>query len=169
LRRNLIDKLNERWAAYRLFYREGAIYSAFVRLSEIANCLQHGNLPSTDKGRWADALRVVEATPNDLLSIGGEAKQQIERVRRMLGTGTDLIYEEALLIVTVRTELELVFKFLSDRGVSDLADASSLDHDLNEILRSPKSSAVFRSAQAAAKKNWGLPLHSRWLSSDAVH
>lgn len=169
MRTNLIDKLNERWAAYRLFYREGAIYSAFVRLSEIANCLQHGNVPSTEMARWAEALRLVEATPNDLLSISGEAKQQIERVRRMLDTGTELIYEEALLIITVRTELELVFKFLRDRGVSEVADASSLDHDLNVVLRSPKSSAVFRSAQAAAKKNWGLPLHSRWLSSDAVN
>lgn len=165
---NLAGEIQERWAAYLRFYREGAIYSAFVRLSEIANCLQHASVPSSVESRWTDALREVEVTSDDLRSIGEEVKQKIEAVRRMLDAGTDLIYEEVLLVITVRTELDLLLRYLTDRGAAELADTSSLDQALDAMAQAPGTSDVFRSAQASAKRNWGLPLHSKWLFSDTM-
>jgi hypothetical protein len=167
--RKLAGELQERWAAYLRFYGEGAIYSALVRLSEIANCLQYADIPSTLVSKWADTLRQVQVTPNDLRSIGEEIKQKVERVRRMLDAGTDLIYEEALLVITVRTELDLLLRYLADRGAAEPTDTSSIDQALDAIAQAPKSSAVFRSAQTTAKRNWGLPLHSKWLSDNTMH
>jgi len=165
---NLADELQERWEAYLRYYREGAIYSAFVRLSEIANWLKFVGVPSNLVSTWADTLRKVEVTSNDLQSIGEEVDQRIERIRRILDADTDLIYEEILLVITIRTELDLLSWYLADRGAEELADASSVDQALGAIAQAPKSSAVFRSAQASAKKNWGLPLHSKWLSNDTM-
>lgn len=167
--RNVIDELESRWEAYLKFYREGAIYSAFVRLSEIANCLQHGDVSSNVIAKWSEALRRVEPTHDDLSTIGREARHQIARIRQMLNAGVDLTYEEVLLAITVRTELDLLSGFLGDRGVVIDAEVGSLDEDLDEVARARRSLVVFRSAQKAAKKNWGLPLRSKWLSSDIAH
>ena len=166
--RDLASALQERWAEYLRFYREGAIYSAFVRLSEIANCLQHASVPSDLASRWANALGEVKIKPDDLRSISEEVRRKIERVRRMLGVSTGLIYEEFLFAITIRTELDLLAHYLAERGAACLADADSLDADLVAMAGSPRSSSAYRSAQASARQNWGLPLYSKWLGSDAT-
>jgi len=47
-------------------------------------------------------------------------------------------------------------------------DVAALDDALQAIATSPVNARAFRSAQDAAKQNWGIPLHTRWLESPTV-
>jgi len=92
-----------------------------------------------------------------------EAKQNISRVERMLGIGTTFLYEELMLALTVRVELGLLCEFFIDRGIALEFSPGSFDEKLLEVSRRKENVVAFRSAQAAAKRNWGVPVQSPWL------
>lgn len=166
--RAIANALDERWAAYLRLYGKKAIYSAFVRLSEIANCLQHGQIPLGLASKWSAALNEVTISPDAVQSIRCEARNKIERLQRIVGSSGILAYEEILFVITLRTELDMLLSYLEDRGIEDLPDASSLDDDVLAIARSLGSSSAYRSAQESARRNWGLPLRSKWLDGDTM-
>lgn len=167
--RSLPELLEERWAESLRLYREGAVYSAFARLGEIYDCLKHEILSEEHARKWSATIQNVLITDADLQSIRTEAVWHVERLRRVLGVGSKYTYEEILWAITIRVELELVSQLLAERGIDELARATSVDNDLLAVAMSPVNASAFRRAQAAAKKNWGIPVHSRWLEDGVLH
>jgi hypothetical protein len=155
--------LAQRWTRYEEYKRSGAAYSALVRLGEIINVLRHGGISEPVGRKWNVAARQVEVSNEMYRQAVAEAKQNISRVERMLGIGTTFLYEELMLALTVRVELGLLCEFFIDRGIALEFSPGSFDEKLLEVSRRKENVVAFRSAQAAAKRNWGVPVQSPWL------
>lgn len=166
---DLARAIEERWADYLLLCREGATYSAGIRLAEIAHCLRFAHLAPELALKWSGVLEAVVVSSDMIRSIRNEVQRNVERLNQMLVGSTPLIYEEMLLLITIRVELEVLMAHLTERGVSDLPDVGSLDEDLSATVRSPQNSGAYLAAQQSARKNWGLPLRSKWLGTEATH
>jgi len=158
--------LEERWTEYLRLYREGATYSSFVKLAEINHCL--GYAPQLLTQKWSATIQNVPITDDDVQSLRAGVAQKIQRLQRIVSAGTHFMFEETLLLVTMRVELELLSAFLVERGIVVTMDVAALDDALQAIATSPVNARAFRSAQDAAKQNWGIPLHTRWLESPTV-
>ena len=157
------QQLAQRWTRYEEYKRSGAAYSALVRLGEIINVLRHGGTSEAVARKWNVAARQVEVSDEMYGQAVAEAKQNISRVQRMLGVGTKFLYEELMLALTVRVELGLLCEFFIDRGLALEFSPASFDEQLLEVSRHKENVVAFRSAQAAAKRNWGVPIRSPWL------
>jgi hypothetical protein len=160
--------LEERWTDYRRFYREGETYSAFVCLAEIAHCLQYATLPPQLIQKWSMTIQNVSIADEDMRSAYTAVDQKVQRMQRIVSVGSRFIYEETLLLITMRVELELLSAFLKERGIAIRMDVALLDDVLVAMSTSPENAQDFRIAQAAAKKNWGIPLQTRWLEGPTV-
>jgi hypothetical protein len=159
----LDQALTRRWAEYQQLLKEGASYSAIVRLGEIANCLQPSSPPSIPVEKWQAILTEVHLTGEVLLAARTDAANQVNRLKRMLGVGGDFTYEELLLVIAVRVELDLFSQFLCARGIQPELNLRQVDTDIRELASATLNISAFHSAQSAARKNWGLPIRSRWL------
>jgi hypothetical protein len=161
----LDEELEGRWPEYLRLYGAGAIYSAFVRVAEIANCVQHCGMTREVCSKWTSALGAVVITPGELHSIRVEANRNLARARRMLNVSGEINYEEFVLVITLLTELDLLSHYLTERGVIEFPSADLLYKEVLAVASSPKNRAAHRSAQASARQNWGVPVHSRWLGT----
>lgn len=160
--------LEGRWREYVRLYRGGALYSAFVRLAEIAHCLRHDALSPEVSDQWRAALDSLNVSGEEVRAVLHEAREEIKRLQRILSVGARYTYEELVLLITSRVELELLSDFLGERGFDRLEMPITLDNDLEAIASSASNAGGFGSAQAAARKSWGLPLRSRWLGSSGT-
>jgi hypothetical protein len=160
----LDNALAERWAEYERLRDGGEPYSAAIRLAELENCLQYQRIQKPVRHKWE--AKVCEAeSEQDVGRVLAGAVAAMDRLHRMLSIGTDYVYEELMLLITIRVELDLLFEFLAKRGAID-AIASRLgvlDEELLEIAHSEKHRTPFSKAQAGARGSWGIPLETRWL------
>ena len=134
----------------------------------IANCLGHAQVPPETRTRWTALLEEVSISHEALRSIQGEARKTIARIERIVGTGSQFVYEEVLLVITLRVELDLVSAYLAQRGLGALPDVDRRDEEITSVFSTSAHSSISRSAQQTARRNWGLPLHSKWLGNDSV-
>jgi hypothetical protein len=70
----------------------------------------------------------------------------------------------------MRVELDVLCDFLEKRGLvgRDSQDLAGLDGALRKVARSKINRSSFLKAQAACRKNWGIPLQSGWLDPEAI-
>jgi hypothetical protein len=73
--------------------------------------------------------------------------------------------ELRLLVITHRVQLGLLAQFLAKRDAVPEFHLSSIDDEMRRVAGYRGNAAAFRSAQAAARKNWGAPIQSSWLES----
>jgi hypothetical protein len=166
---HLSQTLEERWADYLRYREGGATFPAFECLAEIAHCLKYETLPPQLTEKWSEAIRKAPITDEDMRSIHTAVAQNVRRLQGIVSVGTRFIFDEILLLITIRVELELLSAFLKERGIAMMSDITSADDDLKAIATSPVNARDFRSAHKAASMNWGIPLHSRWLEGPMVH
>jgi hypothetical protein len=155
--------LTERWADYQRLRAAGAAYAALVKLGEIGNVLDHneGNDPAVQK--WK--LSVGQAQIPDAMreAAVAEAIKSASRLQRMLSIGTTFTYEELMLAITMRVELELLSEFLAQRGQTPEFHLSAIDDELSRVAGLHENASAFRSAQTAARRNWGVPIQASWI------
>jgi hypothetical protein len=168
LTKDLDQELKGRWEEYLRLFRAGAIYPAFVRLAEIANCVQHCGTTRDSVSKWTSVVRDVVITPNEMHAIRAAAEKNSARVKRILDGAEKINYEEFVLIITLLTELDLLRHYLVERGVTDFSSAVPLYEEMIAAASSPNNRSAHRSAQAAARQNWGIPVSSRWLGTVTI-
>ena len=156
--------LSERWTEYERLREGGAAYSAIVRISEIANYLAHHKGGSRDLiEHWTTRLRGLEVPKDTLMMAIDQSYVALDRLRRMLSFGTDFQYEELVAALTSRVELELFAGFLRRLGTNIDLDFQLIDEELLSVAKTRGNTAAFREAQAAIRRNWGLPIRAAWL------
>lgn len=159
--------LLERWAEYQRLLEAGASYAALVRLGEIDNVLHHQDGDYVVFRKWRQNAADIELSEELASAALAEAREKASRVMRVVSVGTKFTYEELLYVITLRIELQLLSEFLHRRGVPAGLDRLPCDVNLRNVARSRENISAFRSAQAAAKRNWGLPIRSEWLEDQA--
>lgn len=153
-----------RWGEFERLHKAGAAYPAIVRLAEIDNFLRNQRTQPRLVEKWSSAIGEVELSSEMVSSAMDDAKQSLVKLARMLSVGTTFTYEELLFALTMRVELDLFVQFLARRGIKIDLDVTLADNELLEIARGRENIAAFRSARAAAKRNWGIPVASEWLA-----
>jgi|SRR4026208_386896 hypothetical protein len=155
----LKQEIARRWLEHQRLRKAGALYSAIVRLREIESCLEEPTIAV----EWRELTRAVQFTTTEVNRALEEAQQRIARLRKVLATGSRFTYEEILLVITTRVELELFANFCADRRTGVLVQTDDLDGEIIALAKSRENERFFRQAQSAARENWGLPLKSNWL------
>lgn len=157
--------LKENWAKYMEHRSRGADYAAICRLGEFENLLHHDKVPAPLVMKWRQTLD-SEQIPEEYLSkaIAG-MQEDIARLRHVMSIGDRFIFEETMLLITLRVDVQLAMEFLESRSI-EVGDAlGEVDDSLRSIARSGLNLSAYESARRMARKNWGLPIVSKWLDS----
>lgn len=155
--------LQGRWTEYQRLLEVRASYAPLVRLAEIDNVLSQEGVPRPISHKWALIVQ-EEKIPDEMYRKAlAEAEQNVSRLKRMLSAETNFTYEEMVLAITLRVELQLLAEFLlKRRGAIEFAPDLA-DKDLREVAGNSQNVSALRSAKAAAKRNWGIPIRSSWF------
>ena len=85
------------------------------------------------------------------------------RVLRVLSIGTEFQWEELVLVLTLRVQLDLALAVMDLFGVDATSfDLTTLDSDLREVALSKQNRRYFMTALATMRRNWGIPIFDRW-------
>jgi len=155
--------LQNRWTEYRRLLEVRASYAALVRLAEMDNVLSQEGTTWPISLKWVSIVQ-KETIPDEMYKKTlAEAEQNVSRLKRMLSVGTNFTYEELVLAITLRVELQLLAEFLlKRRGEIEFAPDLA-DEDLREVSGYSQNVSTFRAAKATAKRNWGIPIQSSWF------
>lgn len=160
---DLEAQLDERFEWYLSLQQTGVHYSALKRIAEIFNCLP--KLAGEQQKRWIERVSremllhdVVKATEDGI-------ENDAQRIRRILSFGTKWNSDELLLVVQLKIEIEMVIALLNhySQTVVSIASYKDIDEDIVEIANSKENARAFDMAVSLMRRNWGLPLSSRWL------
>jgi len=164
MRKPLATQLEEYFAQYERFLRGGAYHSALSWLAQIAHCVKEFVSSGGERGLWLARIEGESLPPEVLRGALVEAERQLAHVRRIIEIDeAPVIEDEALLVLTVREEVDLMREFLLSRGVEvPQFDCTELDRDIARIAKMKRNRAAFDSAFAAMRRNMPLPLKTRW-------
>ena len=121
-------------------------------LAEIDNVLSQDGVPWPISHKWALIVQ-NETIPDEMYRNAlAEAEQNVSRLKRMLSVGTNFTYEEMVLAITLRVELQLLAELLlKRRGAIEFAPDLA-DEDLKEVSGHSQNVFAFRSAKAQQKE-----------------
>jgi len=155
--------LQNRWTEYQRLLEVRASYAALVRLAEMDNVLSQEGTTRSISRKWILIVQ-KEMIPDEVYRKAlAEGEQNVSRLKRMLSVGTNFSYEEMVLTITLRVELQLLAELLlKRRGEIEFAPDLA-DEGLQEVSGYSQNASAFRSAKAAAKRNWGIPIRSSWF------
>ena len=158
-------ELQERFRFSNELLQAGEYHSALNYLAEIFHCLSA--LDEESQRQWTASLMSEKLSP-EMLNAGVEGiEQEAQIIRRILSVGTVWNGEEILLVLTKRIQIDLLLDFLTefcsyDRTVS----IDDIDERLNSIAQSKENKHSFEESRNLMKENWGLPINSKWLSTE---
>jgi hypothetical protein len=162
---NIEPILTERWATYQRWIAAGEPYSALVKLAEMGNVLDHQDAHDPVVQKWKRTVAEEQIPDTMRRAAIAEAMKKVSRVKHILSIGTTFNDDELLLVITHRVQLGLLAQFLAKRDAVPEFHLSSIDDEMRRVAGYRENAAAFRSAQAAARKNWGPPFQSSWLES----
>ncbi|MFZ5672629.1 MAG: hypothetical protein ACOZAM_06660 [Pseudomonadota bacterium] len=155
--------LEECWSEYKNYISTGTYYSAIVRLGEVENLLRYGKVRRPLDRKWRSILD-QELVSEDRLSLAADGvKADVVRLRHVMSVDDKFIYEEAMLLITLRVMVQLAMDFLESRYYDFAVDTQDVDENLRRVARLGQNFTAYESARRKARKNWGLPIVSEWL------
>ncbi|MEM9193094.1 MAG: hypothetical protein AAGF12_28230 [Myxococcota bacterium] len=96
------------------------------------------------------------------------AEADVAKLERMLSVRSGYVGEELCLLITLRVTLELVLDLLPCTAAHRnlMARLGHLDRELIDVALSSRYRRAFQQEQRSTRRNWGIPLSSRWLHAD---
>jgi hypothetical protein len=153
--------VEERWNECETLRRANEFLSAMVRVAEVSRFAEI----EEDETRRA-ALRARVAAMSFTQAEVGFAREQWfakrDRMLTLIQSGGVFEYEEIVLVLTGRIELELAKNLKAGLEVSPL-ELAGLDAALREMVNVPQNRNEYRSARVSVARNWGVPLNLEWL------
>ena len=155
-------ELSRRVEEFERFRDGGEIYSAIARLAEIFHSLQ--SLSTGEASRWRQTVKHALASAGRVDAVPRRVRSNAKRVRRLLAVGTSFGDEEVVLLLTLRIEGDLVEEFLRQwQGSGSGVRWDDIDTNVVALAKSVRHRRLFRRSQEQVRRNWGIPLHSKWL------
>lgn len=130
-------------------FEENVSGSVFTVLPTIMQAEDEGLI----KRNWRQQLDVdnlIAFLKNNQTEVEKEWQREYQQLKRITDYGGTMIYEEMMLILGLRSDLESGLRFVSNKPAKILAD---LDEDLKEVLRINLSEV--RDCRNAARRNSG--------------
>ena len=154
--------LEERRREYDTLVESADYYAAFIRAAEIdaVTALETSPTGITDYLSAADDLpsHVIEAVQHG-------AKRTEDRIRQIMSTGSHWNEDEIMLVLTLRIQNDVLYDFLTKRGVGIAVDSRRLRYEsLIEKFEECCPGDLIPTL-AAIRRNWGVPLkHTAFLA-----
>lgn len=159
LQRSLFCEYDERVAV-------GAHLAAVVKLGEILRLHQNNHQGGSVQIHELERQIRACVQPEVLQKAEVEAADAWIRAMRILSVGAEFTWEELVLVLTLRIELELVSMVMALFGMEAKArDLSAIDFELREVARSSANRRSFSSALQTIRKNWGIPIDDPWTTA----
>jgi hypothetical protein len=142
---------------YKHLSSSGAAFSAVVKLGTVLAMADEEELhDATAAVRDHVTAAVIEAAATEAVGVRG-------RALRVLSIGTKFSWDELVLVLTMRIELELASSVMALFGIDTTAfDLGTLDAELREVGSLKENRVRFASALATIRRNWGVPILDRW-------
>ncbi|MET0649133.1 MAG: hypothetical protein ABW208_21185 [Pyrinomonadaceae bacterium] len=159
----LEEAFDERFNEYRGLFQAGAYFGAVSKLAELENCLPL--LRKGSQARWRNQINKEPLSEEVLRALEAEIETATQNIRRILSFGTKWNHDELLLVWTIRIQIEMLSRFLTRRQqLSPLCFPSDdVDEAMLEVAKSKTNKRDLQIAINLIKRNWGLPISSRWL------
>jgi hypothetical protein len=142
---------------YERLSSSGAALSAIVKLGAALAVADEADLrDARDAVRGHVTAATLEAAATDAAGVRG-------RALHVLSVGTTFTWDELVLVLTIRIELELASLVIDLFGVDTGAfNPSTLDATLRAVALSTENRVRFASALATIRRNWDVPVADRW-------
>jgi hypothetical protein len=142
---------------YERLSSSDAALSAVVKLGEVLAVADEADRPrASDAVRGHVTAATLEAAATEAVGVRG-------RALRVLSVGTTFTWEELVLVLTMRIELELASLVMALFGVDTGAfNLSTLDAELSKVALSAENRGRFASALASIRRNWNVTVVDRW-------
>lgn len=153
---SLVNQIEECFAEFEYYWSLKAYYVALCILGEVVDASPH--LPKSVRMASIQRLKKIRIPSAIAYLIRIDLLNDRDYVLRMLSISDSLVYEEILLILVKRRELENVKRILEEYGSYQVnLDLQEIDDFINHVLKSPKLNDDFHLALESMKKNARLP------------
>jgi hypothetical protein len=161
----LEEELQESFRFYKKLLGAGVYYNALTYLAEIFHCLPA--LDDASDRRWTNTLRSEKLSAETLNAAIAGIEKDAQIIRRILSVGAVWNDDEILLVLTKRVQIDLLLVFLTEFCSYDrTVNIGDIDERINSISQTKENKHTFEEARNLMKKNWGLPIKSKWLSTE---
>ena len=162
MRDNFKANLSERFIEYQYFFSERAYYPALKRLAQIYHCLP--KMDKAERVKWEARLGEATVTREFIAAAKTGMAEELSQIRQILSVGSTWNDDEILLILTMRIQIDLALSFVAEHSLRKVTIVTDdIDESIKRIAVSKENARAFDMAVALIKKNWGLPITSRWL------
>jgi hypothetical protein len=158
----LQEAVRQEFLRYKDLREKGANYSAMAALGAVVNSV--AQLPPRHEASWTARLRNERLTAVILEESGRDARRDIDRLIRILSIGPSWEFEEMVLVISRRVQVDLAIEALDFFGHSLNVDFGEVDRLLHRVAESKRNGSVYASARRQCAKNWGLPILNSWLA-----
>src|SRR5438132_14198802 len=87
----------------------GDCYRAFIRMAEIYSVLDEIRNHSREK--FKRLCLTIELSPEDRRTLRNEIQRNVDKILRILSIGKTWIFEEFVMMVTERIQIDLVLRY----------------------------------------------------------
>lgn len=165
---NKENLLNQKYDEYLFFMHGKDYYHAIQLLGEIYNCLSL--LSNPKQKEWLNKLHNETISEIAIKKIESEVTNDIRMLKRLISAKNSFLFEEMVLILTRRIQVDLVLFVLREIGIDEMStnkkDLADLDEEINIISKMQRNKEEFNYAIKSIKKNWGIPIINKWLDAD---
>lgn len=139
-------------------------FESFVRLGEVWNCVQNSELTTHTRENWIS--RIVEAGSriSSPETLQAELDERIRGLERIVSIGTEFIFEEIVVIISERIQIDLILKLPSKVVETDRALLKRIDSEIATLSSAPKNQAALRSAKNRVRKSWSSPINHQLIA-----
>jgi hypothetical protein len=149
--------LKEVLPEYQRLSASGDALSAVAKLGEV---LAVADKEESHRARVAVRSHVtadlVEHAAAEAVRVRGHALH-------VLSIGSEFVWDELVLLLTMRMQLELASLVMDSFGIDTSAfDLATVDVELREVASSKQNRARFVSALATIRRNWDIQIEDKW-------
>ena len=157
------NALEKRFRSYNNYVLEKIWYSAAVCLAEIFNAC--ASLPVNQRAAWNARINNENLSEEILHEIRAGLDHDIQRMRRILSIGTVWTGEEVLLLVLLRTNVDLLSAYLGSRvAVESMVHLEAIDEQLLSLSKSTGHRPDFIWAVSRIRRSSGFPIETNILT-----
>lgn len=162
---NLEEGLNDRFSEYLRLIPIAEPYLAIANLVQIHHCLSAMDAHSRTK--WDERLNQLQLTEEVLKAAELGVDRDVKYIERVLSIGTIWNDDEILLVLQQRIFVDLFLDFYRYRFNREIPlDLDRADRLIKSVARTPENKRSYEIAIRLMKKNWGLPIRSKWLNEE---
>ena len=164
---NLEQSFDERFREYEKLNSLGEYYVAALELVQISHCLSDAEWSVRDK--WTRKLQTEQFSDVALQIIKAEILKDVNYIKHVLSIGEEWNSDEILLVLQQRVFIDLFSDFLLQfYGIDLRLSVEEIDELIQSTAKTKQNKLVFELAIRLMRKNWGLPIKSKWLDDELI-